>query len=72
MIFTRKDYLIFEESTKGQLVLQDLVAKFGNSVFVKGGQDAARQTDFNCGARSVLEYILNSIEAAKNGEQDNV
>lgn len=67
-----KDYLIFEDSKQGQIVLEDLVKQFGGSVFVRGGVDAARQTDFNCGARAVLDYILNQIELAKNGVKHDV
>ena len=74
MKLTLKDYLIFEETNQGKLILDDLVTRFGGGVYVQGGQEAARQTDYNCGARAVLDYILDRVDKANNGngEQDNV
>ena len=67
-----KDYAdIFEGSTQGQLILEDLVSRFGGQVYVKGGAEAARQTDFNCGERSVLDFILRRIsQAQEEGDKD--
>lgn len=71
MIATPKDYAdIFEGSTQGQLILEDLVRRFGGQVYVKGGADAARQTDYNCGQRSVLDLILARISQAQEGYKD--
>lgn len=71
MNITPKDYAdIFEGSPQGQLILEDLVSRFGGSVYVKGGADAARQTDFNCGKRAVLDFILARISQAQEGYKD--
>ena len=71
MNVTLKDYAdIFEGSPQGQLILEDLVSRFGGSVYVKGGAEAARQTDFNCGQRSVLDFILARISQAQEGNED--
>lgn len=61
------DYkLVFEMSKSGELVLQDLMNRFCTRVWVEGGLDAARKTDFRCGRRAVVEFILAQIDQANS------
>jgi hypothetical protein len=66
-----EDYsLIFESHRVGQKVLEDLVARFGNNPYVKGGHEAERQTSFNAGKLEVVNFILSRIDA-HNGVDPN-
>lgn len=49
--------------TDGEIVLDDLMARFAKPPFVPGQPDA---TAYNCGTKAVLEHILAQIAAAKN------
>lgn len=61
---------IFECEPEGKLILDDLLARFGRNPYVKGGQEADRQTAFNSGALEVMNYIARRIEQAR-GETSN-
>lgn len=64
-----KDYqLVFEMGTSGPLVLLDLMNRFCQGTYVRGGIDAARETDFRCGKRAVVEFIQAQIDKANNPE----
>ena len=60
---------VFEGHHEGSQVFEELVIRFGGSLFVKGGEEGRRQTDYNLGARSVLDFITNKINQA-NGVTD--
>ncbi|EBM5748387.1 hypothetical protein D1298_14510 [Salmonella enterica] len=60
---------LFEETPGGELVLEELTRRFGKAIYVKGGPEGDRQTCFNAGQRSVLDFILGRINAA-NGVDD--
>jgi len=67
---TPHDYLeIFENNPHGSLILEELTTRFGGAVYVKGGHEAERQTTYNAGQRSVLDFILMRINQA-NGVQE--
>lgn len=55
---------VFEGHAEGALVLEDLTRRFGGRLFVPGGEDGKRQTDFNLGRRAVLDFILGQIAQA--------
>lgn len=55
---------VFEGHAEGKLVLDDLVTRFGGGLFVKGGEEGRRQTDFNLGRRFMLDFILTMINTA--------
>ncbi|EAB6210859.1 hypothetical protein ABN12_003204 [Salmonella enterica subsp. enterica serovar Mississippi] len=55
---------LFEETPGGDLVLEELTRRFGKAIYVKGGLEGDRQTCFNAGQRSVLDFILGRINAA--------
>lgn len=55
---------VFDGLPEGKLVLEDLVARFGRNPYVRGGADAARETDFRAGQLSVPTFILNQINRA--------
>lgn len=61
---------VFEGHAEGKLVLEDLITRFGGNLFVKGGEEGRRQTDYNLGRREVLDFILRRINAA-NGITDH-
>lgn len=60
---------VFEASPQGVLVLEDLLNKFYSSVYVRGGLEAQRETDFRCGRRAVIEFIYAQIDKAAAGEE---
>lgn len=51
----------FEENPDGQLVLQALTRRFYRDPYVKGGEEARRETDIRIGENRVLIYILGQI-----------
>lgn len=55
---------VFEGHHEGALVLEDLTRRFGGALFVKGGEEGRRETDFRLGRRSVLDFILGQINMA--------
>jgi len=55
---------VFENHAEGRLILDDLTARFGGGIYVKGGLEGDRQTCFNAGRRSVLDFILGRINQA--------
>ncbi len=57
---------VFEGHHEGRLILEDLTRRFGGDLFVKGGEEGRRQTDFNLGRRKVLDFILGQINQANN------
>jgi hypothetical protein len=57
---------VFEGHHEGVLILDDLVRRFGGALFVKGGEEGRRQTDFNLGRRSVLDFIMGQINQSHN------
>ena len=61
---------VFENHAEGRLILDDLTARFGGGIYVKGGLEGDRQTCFNAGRRSVLDFILGRINQA-NGVETN-
>ena len=61
---------VFENHAEGRVILDDLTARFGGGIYVKGGLEGDRQTCFNAGRRSVLDFILGRINQA-NGVETN-
>lgn len=61
---------VFENHAEGRLILDDLTARFGGGIYVKGGLEGDRQTCFNAGRRSVLDFILGRINQAHGVETD--
>lgn len=60
---------VFENHAEGRQILDDLTARFGGGIYVKGGLDGDRQTCFNAGRRSVLDFIIGRINQASGVEQ---
>lgn len=66
---TDKDYaVLFQDMPGGAQVLEELVNRFGQNPFVKGGHEGDRQTAFNAGSLAVVTYILNRINRANGAE----
>ena len=61
---------VFEGHHEGAQVLEDLTRRFGGALFVKGGIDGQRETDWRLGRRAVLDFILGQINQA-NGQQES-
>lgn len=61
---------VFEGHAEAKLVLDDLVTRFGGGLFVKGGEEGRRQTDYNLGRRAVIDFIVTRINQA-NGLDPN-
>jgi hypothetical protein len=69
-VATPADYsAAFEASPQGALVLQHLLDKFYGSVYVRGGLEAQRETDFRCGRRDVIEFIFKQLDRAAAGPE---
>jgi len=65
---TERDALIvsykrtFVNDPDGARVLADLKARFYDvDVFVKGGEEGARETDYRAGKRAAVAHILNLL-----------
>lgn len=55
---------VFEGHAEGALILEDLTRRFGGSLFVKGGEEGRRETDWRLGRRHVLDFIVGQINQA--------
>lgn len=62
---------VFEGHHEGVKVLDDLTARFGGSLFVHGGEEGRRETDFRLGRRSVLDFILGQINQSNGIQQQD-
>ncbi|MGG6196155.1 hypothetical protein ACQV2B_19005 [Pantoea allii] len=60
---TDQDYTtLFENCPAGPDILEQLVAVFGKNPYVNGGHEGDRQTAFNAGQLSVVNYILHRVD----------
>ena len=57
---------VFEGHHEGVEILEDLTRRFGGALFVKGGEEGRRETDYRLGRRSVLDFILGQINQAND------
>ncbi|ENV02415.1 MULTISPECIES: Bbp19 family protein [Acinetobacter] len=62
-------YSIFEAHPIGRIVSDDLVNKFGGVTYVRGGQDAERESCFRAGKKYVVDHILMQINNAHKAPQ---
>lgn len=54
---------VFTQNPHGVKILEDLSGIFyDREVYIRGGVDAARQTDFNLGSRHVVRFIYRQIK----------
>jgi hypothetical protein len=60
---------VFENHAEGRMILDDLASRFAGGIYVKGGLEGDRQTCYNAGRRSVLDFIIGRINQA-NGVED--
>lgn len=61
-------YLRLFENTgvDGEAVLEDLMRKFSSvSPYVRGGQEAERESCFLLGQRAVIDHVITQINKAK-------
>lgn len=64
-------YRVFEQNPDGKLVLELLERQFCRKLWVAGGIEGARQTDFNNGQFSVINHINLMLSRAIYGGHDN-
>lgn len=61
---------VFEGHHEGAQILDDLTRRFGGALFVKGGEEGRRETDYRLGRRSVLDFILGQINQAQGADSN--
>lgn len=61
---------IFEADNRGAAILEELIQRFGNNPYVRGGHEAERETTYRAGRNSVVQFILGRINQA-NGVNEN-
>lgn len=61
----------FENNADGAKVLEDLVARFSDKCYTRGGLEGDRETCYKLGARSVVELILRKINQAHGVDDPN-
>lgn len=62
---------VFENIPEGGQILEELVARFGGNPYVRGGQEADRETAYRAGRNSVVQFILSRLYAAHGAPESN-
>ncbi len=57
---------VFDLNVNGQRILEDLTGRFCQASYVRGGQDAERESCFRAGQSSVVNLILVKISQAND------
>ena len=57
---------LFDLDVNGVRVLEHLTSIFCKSTYVRGGQEAERESCFRAGERSVVEFIIKQINRAND------
>lgn len=57
---------LFDIDINGVRVLEHLVATFCKSIYVRGGQEADRESCFRAGQNDVIQFILKQINRAND------
>ena len=57
---------LFDIDVNGVRVLEHLTSLFCKSTYVRGGQDAERESCFRAGERNVVEFIIKQINRAND------
>lgn len=57
---------VFDLDVNGQRILEDLVSIYSRSSYVRGGQDAERESCYRAGQASVVNFILTKINQAND------
>jgi len=57
------------DNGEGAVILEDLTRRFGGALFVKGGEEGRRETDWRLGRREVLDHILRMVNQAAGVEE---
>jgi hypothetical protein len=61
---------VFEHHAEGALILADLVERFGGNPYVRGGQEADRETAYRAGQNRVVQHILGRLNAASGAPDE--
>jgi hypothetical protein len=62
---------VFDLDSNGQRVIDHLESKFAStSTYVRGGQEAERESCYRAGQASVIGYIFSQINRANNSESN--
>ena len=62
---------VFENHADGAQVFEELVARFGGNPYVRGGQEADRETAYRAGQNRVVQFILGRINQAHGAEPES-
>ena len=57
---------VFDLDINGQRILEDLTARFCKSSYVRGGQDAERDSCYRAGQSQVVSFIVSQINQAND------
>lgn len=57
---------VFDLDVNGKRILEDLVARYCKSSYVRGGQDAERESCYRAGQAAVVNHILSKINQAND------
>ena len=57
---------LFDIDVNGVRVLEHLTSLFCKSTYVRGGQDAERESCFRAGERNVVEFIIKQVNRAND------
>lgn len=57
---------VFDLDINGQRILEDLTARFCKSSYVRGGQDAERESCYRAGQSQVVSFIVSQINQAND------
>ncbi|WP_296279534.1 hypothetical protein [uncultured Acinetobacter sp.] len=57
---------VFDLDINGQRILEDLTGRFCKSTYVRGGQDAERESCYRAGQSNVVNFIVSQINQAND------
>lgn len=55
---------LFDLNKDGEAILNDLINRFMRNPYVRGGQEAERESCYRAGQNSVIQHILKQINRA--------
>lgn len=61
---------VFENHAEGARILADLIDRFGGNPYVRGGQEADRETAYRAGQNRVVQHILGRLNIAAGATDD--
>lgn len=62
---------VFDSLPEGKAVLEELIVRFGGNPYVRGGQEAERETNYRAGGNRVVSFIVARINQASGVTDPN-